>query len=401
VTSAYRELARQPHVPALFVWGIAARLPLGMTPLALLLTARAEGYGYGTAGGLVGAYTAGLALGAPVAGRQLDRVGRRRVLRRRAIGYPLLLAVAAALLLLDAPVAVTAAAALVAGLSLPPVGSAVRSLWSTVVEGRLLQSAFSLEAALQEVYFTVGPLLVAALALADPAYALALAGVGTLVATFALTRLPPLAEVDTRTAHIPAESRRTRFGAIGAPGVRTLVVFSGCLGVGFGGLEVALPAFAEEHAHGATAGLLLAGLAGGSLAGGLLAGARPAVDLVARLRAAAACLVPAFAVLLLPPSIALMALGAFVAGLPIAPAFAASYGVVDRVATPGAVGESFAWISTAVVTGVSIGTAGGGSLIDAGGPDAALLLAIGAAAAAALVVVAGTRTLSHRSGVRA
>ena len=58
-----------------------------------------------------------------------------------------------------------------------------------------------------------------------------------------------------------------------------------------------------------------------------------------------------------------------IAGVPIAPAFAASYGLVDALAQPGTTTEAFALLGTAVVAGVSLGTSFSGVRGRAGRPD--------------------------------
>ena len=93
-----------------------------------------------------------------------------------------------------------------------------------------------------------------------------------------------------------------------------------------------------------------------------------------------------------------MAVLAFLAGLPIAPVVMAAYGLIDAVATRGTAAEAFAWISTAVFVGFSVGMPLGGALIDAVGVQASLGLGAGAVAAGAvLVALAGRRT---RAGSR-
>ena len=83
-----------------------------------------------------------------------------------------------------------------------------------------------------------------------------------------------------------------------------------------------------------------------------------------------------------------------IAGIPIAPAFASSYGLVDRLAVPETTTEAFSWLSTAIVTGVSLGTAVGGVVIENHGPTWSLALAPPCALAAGLVVLALRRTLA-------
>jgi predicted MFS family arabinose efflux permease len=86
-----------------------------------------------------------------------------------------------------------------------------------------------------------------------------------------------------------------------------------------------------------------------------------------------------------------------IAGLPIAPSFAASYGLVDRLAVPGTSTEAFSWLSTAIVAGISVGTAAAGVVIEHAGPIEALALAGPCAGVAALAVVLRRATLVSES----
>jgi predicted MFS family arabinose efflux permease len=150
------------------------------------------------------------------------------------------------------------------------------------------------------------------------------------------------------------------------------------LGAAFGATEVAMPAFCEHHGARPAAGLILAALALGSGCGGVIFGAR-----VSRVPAQRRLFVAlgGFAVLLTPllvaPSIAVMAVVAFIGGMPIAPAFAGSYLLLDRFSVPGAMTETFAWNTTCLYVGASAGTAIGGALIaSSGGYRASIVLAI-------------------------
>ena len=64
-----------------------------------------------------------------------------------------------------------------------------------------------------------------------------------------------------------------------------------------------------------------------------------------------------FAVVLLLPLLAgsvwMMAVFMLIAGLPIAPSFALTYGMVQHQAGPGTQAEVFGWLSTAIVVGIT------------------------------------------------
>ena len=92
-----------------------------------------------------------------------------------------------------------------------------------------------------------------------------------------------------------------------------------------------MPAFAEEHGSRAQGGLALACLAFGSLIGGVWIGTRPAARrLDLRFTLSLAALALAFVPPLVAPSLPVMCVLMLIAGMPIAPAFAASYGLVGR-----------------------------------------------------------------------
>jgi MFS family permease len=372
----------QPHAASILGASILARFPLGMVPLALILLLREHGIGYGAAGIAIAVYTVSLGVSAPVLGRLMDARGRVRILAPLVVAYPAALAVLTALAVLDQPIAVVAAAAAVVGSLMPPVGSAVRSLWSHVLPAEIRTVAYSIEAALQEITFVIGPLLAAVLASASTVAAVVCAGLLASGGTALVLRQRPL-----REAPVASERHGGWLGAIASPGVRTVVLLCAVCGLCFGAVELAMPAFAEDEGNRALGGLGIAAFAAGSLLAGLATGTLHGVSDTRRMLVASACVGPATAVTLAAWSIPSMVALVFVAGLPIAPLIAACYGVIDRVALPGTHMEAFAWFGTAIATGVALGTGLAGALVDAYGARAALVLAAGAGATSVLVVL--------------
>jgi MFS family permease len=378
---AYRELFGLPHARALIGWALVARLPVGMTPLALLLLVRAEGESYGAAGIVVAVYAVALGVGAPVAGRQVDRFGPTPVLRLRAVAFASGAAAIVALAAADAGTIPLAGAAAAAGLAMPPVSSAVRVVLPRMAPGELRATAYALEASLQEVHFVGGPLLAAALAAFDPIAAVAGAGLGSLVGATMVAGLPPM--------RATPRSRTTGagpLGALGSAGVRTIVLYSATIGLGFGAVELAMPAFTEaSNGSRELGGVALACFSGGSLAGGLLAGLRPSASEVRRFELGAIALALAMVGLQLAVSVPTLFLLAFLAGVPIAPTIGALYTLVDRTARAGTAAEAFAWFGTAVSIGIAAGSAVAGVLVDERGVRWAFGLGAGAAFAGVLV----------------
>ena len=355
------------------MWSIIARLPTGMAALALVLLVRGGGAGYAEAGLVAAAYGIAVAIGAPYGGRQVDRRGARLVLQRRMIAVPRPLRGRG-----DSRSGRGAAArdrrraAAAAGLTMPPVSSALRSIWPTVAGEDGARTAYALDAALQELIFVGGPLLVAMLAIVDPVAPVIGAAILAAVGTFVFSRIPPV-----RAAAPAAEHHSSRLGALSAIGVRTIALLSIGLGLGFGAVEIAVPAFAETQGNRALAGIALAGFSSGSLVGGLVAGLRPIRDERRRIIVGSFVLAGLMALPLLATSIWTMAMLMFCAGLPIAPVVAALYGQIGRVAAAGSVAEAFSWFGTSVSIGIAAGTVAGGAVIDGHGWRAAVVLGIG------------------------
>jgi predicted MFS family arabinose efflux permease len=389
----YRELFARDHAKALFVWSIVARLPQGMAALALVLLVRGAGGNYGEAGAVAAAYAVAVAVGGPYGGRQVDRRGPRRVLRRRLVLYPSLFALVAVLGQAGAPTAAIAVAAAAAGLTLAPIPAALRSIWPTVAGVDGASTAYALDAALQEVIWVGGPLLVALLAAVDPVAAVAGVAVIGAIGTFGFVRIPPVRDAG------PAEERESsRLGALASVGVRTIALLAVFMGLGFGALEIAIPAFADTVGNRALAGVALAGFSAGSLVGGLLAGLRPSRDERRRIIFGTFALAGMMALPLAASSLLTMTALVFCAGLPIAPVVAALYGQLGKVAATGTVAEAFSWFGTSISIGLAAGSVAGGALIDARGWRASVLLAVACVAAGAVSTALRRGTLAPPQG---
>jgi MFS family permease len=372
---------------------LLARLPIGVNGLATVLFLRAETGSFAVAGAAAGALALGSGLGAPLGARLVDRHGRRMLLALAGLHGAGLLSLVA-LGTLGTPAGVLIPAALLTGLGLPPTSSVMRELYPRLLRGHpeLVQGAYALDAVVTETIFIAGPLITAALvAFVRPAAALVLsaASVGVGVAAF----LAALPEAERNRAPTAAGGS-SRLGALRAPGIRTLVLSMLPVGFAFGALEVALPAFADEHGRPEMAGLLIAIWAAGSLAGGLAYGARARRGALAEVHLRVAALVPlGFLPLALAGSPLAMGLLVIPAGVLIAPLIATRNELAGLVAPPGAETEAFTWPLTALVAGVSLGAAAAGSIVDAGSWRTAVLVATAAAAVGAAVALSRRGTL--------
>jgi MFS family permease len=381
----YADVLGAPGVGRVVCAALLGRLPSGMAPLATVLLLRGEGRSYAVAGVVVAASSIASAIGWPLWGRLVDRIGQAQVLLPLGVVYPAAFAGLALLATHGAPVVALTACSALAGATLPPLGACMRALWPSLLESQgLRDTAYALEAWLQELFFVFGPLIAAAVAVvASPWAAVLTASAFAAIGTIWFALMPAVRAVE-RKPRPPS-----RAGALGSAAVRTVMLSTFAMGVAFGIVEVAMPAFGEVHGSRAQGGFALSCFALGSLLGGLWIGTRPpSRGLTMRFALALAALALALVPPLLAPSILVMCALMLIAGLPIAPAFAASYGLIDELAVPGTTTEAFALLGTAIVAGLSLGTSVSGVAIEQLGLTGALALAAPCVGIATLLAVA-------------
>ncbi|MEO5875695.1 MAG: MFS transporter [Streptosporangiaceae bacterium] len=362
----YRELLRTPHAARLLGGTLLGRLPNGMSVLAIVLFTRAHDGGYALAGALAAAHGLAAAVGQPIFGRLMDRLGQPRVLLTSATVAGLGFVWFAVVGIGNIPLA--AAAVVLAGFATPPLEPGLRALWPDVLDGPgQVQAAYSMDAAAQEILFTLGPLLVIASDLISPTAPLLLTAVLGLAGTLVVATASP-------SRHWKGAPRAADWaGALRSPGLLVLLAALGCIGLSLGVFNVGMVAYAEGIGRSSAAGWLLAINAAGGLAGGLVYGARvwPG-DPALRLPLLLGGLMIGYSLLMLTPALPAMLFLSAISGLCLAPALACSFGMVDDLAPRGTVTEAFAWIVAAMTVGVSAGSALAGVVQDAAGTRVAL-----------------------------
>ena len=395
----YITVLRSPHVARLLLGTLVGRLPAGMTALVIALALREADAPYSRIGATTAAYAVASAVGGPVLGRLVDRLGQPRVLIASAttagLGYALLA-------LAPGDTLSAFAGAALAGLAMPPLEPCLRCLWPDIVEGEQLDTAYALDSASQQLLYVVGPLAVAVIAAAaSPSAALWIAAGLGLVGALVVATAPP-----ARSWAAPPRAAGEGAGLLGplrSPGLVLLLVGLAGVGWALGAQSVLYVAYAEAHSGGLPggAGTLLALSAFGGLAGALAYGVVPwraaaytQTWLLAGLMAAG------FLSLVLLPSPGLMLPLSFFAGIGLALLLAAAFGLIAELAPPGTTTEAFAWLVTVMATGVALGSAVAGLLVDGSLRAAAVCGAAGVGLGALLLFAFRRRLVPTGPGPR-
>jgi MFS family permease len=364
---------------------------MSMLGIGVLFLVKALTHSYGIAGAVSATLTCAGALGNPLLGRLVDRHGQHRVLVPAVAVHCTALAILITLAQVGAPDVTLFVTAAVTGAAMPPVSSLIRARWTFLLSGdaAALNQAYAFEAVVDELVFMAGPVLVTTLATTvAPWLGLTCSGVlalgGGLI--FAGRR---------RTEPIPtprrADGRRAAM-AMGIAGVRLLCLACVLVGLVFGTIDVAMVAFAADHHQSGLAGLLLALVAAGSGTSGILYGRRRWVrPLHHRFVIACGLLAASMSTLRFAPSVGVMAVLAFIAGLAISPTLIAGFGLVERLVPRPMLTEGFTWVSTSLGLGVGLGVSASGRLVDSFGASRTFLLCPCAAIAAGILA-----TLGHR-----
>ncbi len=372
-------------MPRLFASALLARMPQGMASLAILLLVRDSTHSYAAAGLAVGRLRAGHGGDGPGAG-QADR--SPRALPGAGPGGDqaervLILLVLAAHWGAGAGVLVGLAG--LAGALVPSIAPTVRALLNEIIhEPRVRESAYSLEAVVQEIIWILGPFVVALIvAVTTPSAALLLNAAICVTGTVSFVRSPAAAR-----APVPSEHRDPGAVLSSRP-LRALLGPIALMGFSLGAIEVGLPSLALHAGSRADSGILLALWSVGSMLGGLWFGSRMwRSPLPVRYRNLLVAAVALTAPLIVARSIPVGALCAVLAGLAIAPLFSCQYAMVARTVTEGNETEAFTWVASALVSGIAAGSAAAGAVISSGGVAAPFVLGSLATVLAALTALA-------------
>lgn len=387
--TTYRDVLSLPGAALFSFTALWARLPLSMAGLGIVLLINERTDSFTQAGVMSAAYVLSAAVFGPLQGRLVDRVGQSVVLWFTGAAYAAGIAVFLVAVDADWSAPWPQGCAVLAGAATPQTGNMVRARWSHAIDDRTqLNTAFSIEAVIDEVVFIVGPVLVTFLTYQVADFAgLICAAIAALLGSWALAL--------QRSTAPPATSHPTRSGPpINWAALWPIVAVSVSLGIVFGSAEVIIAAFTKEAGQQGAAGLVLAVWAAGSLVAGVVVGALPQPpNPLRRLRMSILGLSLVFAPMALLSGVPLLALGMFFGGFMISPTLIAMVNLVERDVPASRLTEALSWTTTGLSVGIAPGATVVGAVIDAHGASAGFLVPLVAGLAGS--AVAWTRNSSE------
>ncbi|MFC6357208.1 MFS transporter [Luethyella okanaganae] len=361
--SSYSDILKTPGVGRIIAAQLTARFPFGMLSLAFLLHIERQTGSYGAAGLVLAATSIGQAIAGPLTSRFMGVWGMRRV-----IVLTLVLCAGAVTAIGVIPMTVPAymVVGFVAGLSMPPIQPAVRTIYPKMVNSRQLTPLFSLDATAQEMIWVIGPVVTTFVSTQIGTVWGILLAVAFLVGGGVwFVGSPELGRV-----RIPRSKQK--LGAVLKKPPVLLATVVGFLLVGACAAVEAGVVAVFGHGGG-EAGFVLAIFSIGSIAGGLTFGHLPIGPwalarrmLIVFVGTAAAAGAMSFWWL----SVTL-----FIAGIGIAPALAVLFAIVSASVKFSDTAEAYGWVGTGQLIGAALGSAAAGFLIDGNGAGGAFWVA--------------------------
>ena len=389
-----------PGATAFFTATAVARLGVAMTSLAVLWTVRGATGSFTAAGVTTAVFALAEATAGPQVARLVEHRGQRRILPCSVTAFALAVTGLTVGARLHLSLVVLAVMAMTAGASIPQVGALSAARWRHAVRTPdQFAAALSLEAALNDVTFLGGPILVTTLStVLYPAAGLTLAA--------SLVVIGMTAFIGQRRCEPPVlgrGDRRLPGQRLLTPTVAALFGVNMSMGFFFGAIPVTITAFAFAHHAPALAGPIAAVSSLTSLAAGLVYGAHAhRLQPVTVMLAVSTFLVIGTAALSVVPNVPVMFICYAAVGGAVAPILIPSAVLLQTAIDPRVYTQASTWMNSASAAGIAVGAPLAGLAIQAGGWRLGCLLTAGLTATLPAVIIAvrreSWRPVAGRSG---
>ncbi|WP_018143484.1 MFS transporter [Alloscardovia criceti] len=385
----YRKIFTIPGTAAFSISGAMTRATMSTIGLSMILCLN-NLYNEWTSAGLMSAvYIIAASIVTPIYAKLFDRFGQKKVgLITAPIQFGLLLAFAAAAYM-RAPLPVLFVLAVLVGCCMYAVGAVVRTRWSWALRDKpeeYLNTAYSLESAIDELIFIVGPIAAATISTSFPPVStiipfILFGGinfVGAMIFYNLKSATPPAVETlhtvnvdktdelaESNSAMSGSEQLRAR-NILFYPGMLLLVLAITVFNSTFSAFDVTMTAVMQTMGHYQQVGFMLATIAAGSLIGALVFGSRKHThNAWMRMILFMVLLALGIAgVAMTVHNLWIAAIFGVFSGLFVAPTYASANLIMRNTAPPNKLTEGLSWISTGSTIGASMGSAVGGIFLD-------------------------------------
>ncbi|MEY3697266.1 MAG: hypothetical protein RJA41_916 [Actinomycetota bacterium] len=325
----YQELLRIPGALRLILTSLPPRTAYGMVGLALFFHILDLTDSLSSAGLVIGAQTLISSMTAGVRGHAIDRWGQTRPLLAL---VPLYTISTIALAFFASDLTSAIIFAMVMGLTSPPINLSMRPLWVLVAGPERIRTAYALDSTILNVTSLIGPAIGTWLALHFSGQVALTTTALLMLVGGSLLLANPISRSWVPEAKVEGEK-----GIFKSPAMRVLAMEAVLIGLGYGLLDIAVPARATIEGMDGWAAPSLAAVALGGILGGMYAGSKlkHLVPLRGLYKTQYAFSVIALPLFLLPaglPTAVLM----FIIGLPLGAAQVFYLEVVDIVRPRGA-----------------------------------------------------------------
>ena len=416
--SPYSVLFSIPGTKAFCASGALARLPMSMMGLGIILALNHLYDNWTIAGVMSAAYVLATAAVTPLYARLFDRFGQRKVGSMVLVVQIITMLGFAFAALVRVPIPLLFMLAVVMGLTQFSFGALVRTRWTYVLDrtgnGELLNTAYAMESAIDEIVFIFGPILAAFLAasvhpvsqLFVPTIACALGG--TIFFTLKDTQPPVVHEVKVVSASLDdADVRLTIDGDASNTGdsgsalrnrltiaqlktsgnrkKRSIFTYAGVIplllvfiifNMSFTAFDTSMTAVMKSLHLDSVLGVQLAMLAVGSCMGALVFGTLELKGSRWRymIMFLAAITAGFFVIHLCQGNLIVIGIVEILTGLAVSPVFASGNLVMKETVPEESLTEGLSWVSTAGTVGASFGSMIPGIILDHATPDVSLML---------------------------
>lgn len=351
-----------------YLIAIAARLPIAMIPLGLLVLFEATTGRYSSGGLVAGAFSLGAAASGPLWGRALDRGSHATVISLTSVVSGLLLLVCGLSGVYHWPLWLSVLSSLFVGLFFPPITPAIRTAWPHLLDHRaaLLAAAYALDAVAVESLFVIGPIVISLLITFGPSV--------PVFVTACILGFAGLCYAQSPAGRVHGEGGNPRAAdayrsAVLRPRVVRVLGVATLMAIGFGMMDVAITATAQRtYQNESILGLLFALVAAGSITGGLGFGAwSPRYNyttLALALGGYGLALLSNFVALTMNVHLIVLIPLLVTTGLFLSPSLLVMQQFIDDALAIGCRAEGQAWLGAVLTAGGAMGVALGGFVAD-------------------------------------